>query len=122
MAQTSLAGILFFSANGQTYQVVGDAKYSVGSVKRETLGGADHIHGFGETPTAPYISLTLRDSGGLSVASFNAMTNVDLQLQLRNGKLITGSGMWTVEVQEVDTTEAKLEVRFEGTDGSVTEN
>jgi hypothetical protein len=29
--------------------------------------------------------------------------------------------MWTVEEQEVDSTEAKFDVRLEGTDDSVTE-
>ena len=47
------------------------------------------------------------------------MTNSTVVLKLANGKTIFGRNMWTVDVQEVKTAEATLEVKWEGP--SVTE-
>jgi hypothetical protein len=99
--------------------VEGDVKYKVSTKKRETLTGYDGVHGYKETYIAGSISMTFRDSGGLTVSSFNSMTDVTVVLTLANGKVVTGKGMWTVEDQEVDTSEAKFDVKFEGP--SVTE-
>jgi hypothetical protein len=116
-----LAGVCLLTVDGQSYQLQGSAKYKVSKVKRETLSGQDSVHGFKEKPEPNMISFTMRDSQGLSVASFNAMTSQTVVLQLANGKNIVGSKMWCVDVQEVDTEEGTLEVKFEGRDGSVTE-
>lgn len=124
MADTSnrLAGIAFITVDGQSYMLEADAAYKVSKVKRETKVGQDTVHGYGEKPEPGMISATLRDAQGLSVASINAMTNSTVVLQLANGKTIIGSRMWTVDVQEVKTAEATFEVKWEGRDGSVTEN
>jgi hypothetical protein len=60
----------------------------------------------------------LTDTGGLSVASLNAMTNVTVVAELANGKLITGRNMWTTGAQEVESVEATLDVVWEGADVS----
>ena len=117
-----LAGIAYITVDGTQYQLVGELAYSPGVYKRESLSGQDAVHGYSEMPTPPYISGTLRDGGNLTVADFNAMTNVTVQLELANGKNVVGRNMWTVEVQEVKTQEGTFEVRFEGLTGSVTEN
>ncbi|WP_038835420.1 phage tail tube protein [Yersinia pseudotuberculosis] len=78
------------------------------------------VHGYKETINAPYIVCQIRDSGGISVSDFNDQTHVNIVCELANGKTIIGSAMWSVNTQEVDSTEGTLEVRWEG--GSVTEN
>src|SRR5471032_1815847 len=116
MADTTnrLAGIAYISVDGQNYMLSGDLSYSVSTVSRDTVGGQDRIHGYSEKPKAGSISGTLRDAGGLSVASFNAMTNNTVTLELANGKMIIGRNMWTVEAQEVKTAEGTFEVKWEG--------
>ncbi|KPD17266.1 phage tail protein [Burkholderia sp. ST111] len=116
-----LAGTAEVSVDGTTYMVTGDFKYKSGNKKRETLGGMDRIHGYKETPSAPFIAFNLRDWGGLVVGDINNWTDVTCVAKLANGKTVIGSAMWTVEEQEVDSTEAKFDVRLEGTDDSVTE-
>ena len=71
-----LAGTADLSVDGTTYMVTGDFKYKPGNRKRETLGGMDSIHGYKETPSAPFISFNLRDWGGLTVADINTWTDV----------------------------------------------
>ena len=116
MADTTnrLAGIAYLSVDGQTYMLAGDLGYSVSKVARETVTGQDGVHGYSEKPHAGYVSATIRDAGGLSVASFNAMTNVTVTCELANGKTIVGRNMWTTEAQEVKTAEGTFEVKWEG--------
>jgi hypothetical protein len=109
-----LAGTAFVSVDGVSYMVAGDFEYSPSSVSRETLAGMDTVHGFSEKPIAGHISGTLRDSGGLSVASLNAMDNVTVVAELANGKTIVGRNMWTVESQTAKAADATIEVKWEG--------
>lgn len=115
MADTTnrLAGIAYLSVDGQTYMLAGDLEYKVSKVARETLIGQDRVHGYSEKPVAGHIAGTIRDSGGLTVADINAMTNVTVVAELANGKTIVGRNMWSVEDQTVKTAEATFEVRWE---------
>jgi hypothetical protein len=115
MGDTSnrLAGTASVTTNGVTIMVAGQFKYSPSTVKRETLTGMDRVHGYKEKPSAPYISCQVRDSGGTTVADFNDMTDVTVVAELANGKTIIGTGMWTVESQEVGSEDAVFDVRWE---------
>src|SRR5690348_8975065 len=90
-----LAGIVYLSIDGTPYMVVGNARYSPSTVTREGQVGMDGPHGFKETPVFGSISASLRDSGGLSVAQLNEMTNVTVVMQLANGKTIMASNAFT---------------------------
>jgi hypothetical protein len=116
MADTTnrLAGVAYIYVDGQSYMLAGDISYSVSSVKRTTLSGPSGVQGYSEEPIPGSISGTFRDAGSLSVAKFNAMTNVSVMLELANGKVVTGTGMWTVDSQEVKSAEATFDVKFEG--------
>lgn len=116
-----LAGTAYLSVDGLTYMLAGDFEYSPASVTRETLVGMDSVHGYSEKPMQSHISATLRDSGGLTVASLNAMTNVTVVAELANGKVIIGRNMWTVEAQSSKAADATIEVKWEGVAGSVVE-
>ncbi|WP_204377404.1 phage tail tube protein [Aquitalea magnusonii] len=110
MADTTnlLAGTATLTVDGTAYMLEGELKYNVSKVTRETMKGMDGVHGYKETPNAGYISGRFRDTGSLTVAQFNAMTNVTVTAKLANGKTIIGRNMWTVETQEVDSAEAPL--------------
>ncbi len=111
---TALAGIASLTIDGVNYLVAGDLKYQVSGVKRETLIGQDKVHGYSEVPRAGKISLSLRDRGDLSMAAVAAITNSTIVAELANGKTVVGRNMWNVEDQEVDTTEGKADIAFEG--------
>jgi hypothetical protein len=108
-----LAGKAYLSVDGASYMLRGKLAYGVSSVKRETKSGQDGVHGYGEMPIPGFISGTLSDAGGLTVADFNAMTNVTVVAELANGKTVIARNAWTVEAQEVDTEEATFDVRWE---------
>jgi hypothetical protein len=114
-----LAGTAQITVDGNSYMLEGAAKYSPSTVRRETLMGMDGYHGVKETPVPGSISFTGRDAGDLVVANFNGMRNVTVVLQLANGKTVVGRNMACVDAQEVDSTEATFDLKFEGP--SVTE-
>lgn len=109
-----LAGTAEVTVDGLSVMVAGDFKYSPSKVKRETLTGMDGVHGYKETPIPGFISCQVRDSGGTVVTDFNDQTNVSIVALLANGKTIIGSGLWSVESQEVDSGDAIFNVRWEG--------
>ncbi|KWN77061.1 phage tail tube protein [Burkholderia stagnalis] len=114
-----LAGTATLTVDGQNYLLVGDFEYNPSKVTRESLVGMDDVHGFSEKKRVGSISGTLRDTSGLTVADLNAMDNVTVVAELANSKVIIGRNMWTVEDQTVKSTDATVEVKFEGP--SVTE-
>ena len=69
---TLLAGTASITVAGTTYLLEGSFKYSPSTVKREALVGMDGFHGWKETPVPGSISASLRDTGDLTVADFNA--------------------------------------------------
>lgn len=110
-----LAGVAYLSVDGRNYMLAGEGiTYSVNRVKRETLAGPSGVQGYSEMPVAGSISGTFRDAGNLTVAAFNAMTNVSVTVELANGKTIVGRNMWTVDSIEVKSSDATFEVKFEG--------
>lgn len=114
MSSNLIAGTAQVTVDGVTYQLEGGLKYAPNTVKRESLVGKDGFHGFKETPVAGKMTMSLRDAGSLTVASFNAMRNSTIVAQLANGKIVVGRNMGCIDVVEVDTEDAKFEVSFEG--------
>jgi|SRR6516225_9396988 hypothetical protein len=115
-----LAGITSLTVDGTPYMVVSDVTWSPSKVKRETLLGLDSVHGFSEVPIQGYIEATLRDSGTIAVGSFNAMSCVEVQVLLANGKIVGGTSMWNTSALEVRAAEGTFQVRFDGVDVSET--
>ena len=114
MASNLIAGTAQVTVDGTTYQLEGGLKYSPSKVKREAMMGPDGFHGWKETPIPGSITMALRDAGSLTVADFNAMRNATVVAQLANGKIVVGRNMGSTDSQEVDTEDAKFEVKFEG--------
>lgn len=122
MADTSnrLAGTAYVTVNGVTVMVAGQFKYRSSKVERSSLVGMDSVHGYKEKPIVGFISCQLRDGGGTSVLGINEQTNVNVIVELANGKTIIGKSLWSTGAPEVDSEEATFDVRWEGAD--VTEN
>lgn len=115
-----LAGTCYLTVDGVSYMLAGDFSYKVSGVSRETLKGQDGVHGYSETPQPGYIAATLRDSSNLSLADINGMSNATVVAELANGKTIIGRNMWALDQQESKSSDATIEVKWEGP--SVTEN
>jgi hypothetical protein len=111
-----LGGVGNCYVDGVEYDLVSDPTWKVSDRTRASLSGMNRVHGYSETITPGFISATLRDSAGTTVRDFQDMTNVAVTLNLANGKRVSGTGLWTVESQEVNSTEGTFTVRWEGED------
>jgi len=111
-----LAGVGNLYIEGVPYDLVSDPLWKVSDRTRTSLSGMNRVHGYSETIGPAFISATLRDTAGTRLRDFQEMTNVSVSLELASGKRVSGTGMWTVESQEVNSTEATFTVRFEGED------
>ncbi|HAX5205293.1 TPA: phage tail protein [Escherichia coli] len=120
MSNNAIAGTCTVTVDGMSVNVAGSFRYSVGEKERETLTGMSGVHGFKESYKAPYIEMTVRDSGSLSLADFAGYTDVTVAAYLVNGKTVIGQNMWLVGRIEMDNNDATFTARFEGT--TVTES
>ena len=111
-----LAGVGNLYIEGVPYDLVSDPLWKVSDRTRTSLSDMNRVHGYSETIGPGFISATLRDTAGTRLRDFQEMTNVSVSLELASGKRVSGTGMWTVESQEVNSTEATFSVRFEGED------
>lgn len=114
MTQSAIAGTCTVTVDGVSVNVGGSFKYSVGTKQRETLTGMSGVHGFKESYVAPYIEMTIRDSGSLSLSDIADYTDVTVSAALVNGKTIIGQNMWIVNRQEMDNNDGTFTARFEG--------
>ena len=111
-----IAGTAQANIDGVTIPVVGTPTWRVATVTRESLVGMDGPHGYSEKPVTGFIAFQARDTRDILVQGYQEMTNVTVTLILANGKRVTGTQMWNTEAVEVDSSEATLNLRFEGID------
>ncbi|MBP0492168.1 phage tail tube protein [Pararoseomonas indoligenes] len=111
-----IGGIGAAFVDGLAFDLRADPMWKVSTRTRTTVAGMDRIHGYSETISPGFISFTLSDRDNITVGDFENMTNSSVSLELASGKRVSGTGMWTVESQEVNATEGTFSVRFEGED------
>ena len=110
-----LAGVTSFSINGVTYKVADDVTWMPANIKRESLKSlSGPTPGYSETFEPGMIGAKLYDAFDLSVTALMDMSNVTVQVEAANGKVVTGSGMWILDTPTVSGKEGSFEVKFEG--------
>lgn len=110
-------GIIFLSVNGEQKQAKGSFTYNLGKNKRETIIGADGVHGFKETPQAAFIEGMITDSVEISVEELVNVIDATVTIQLNNGKVVSVEEAAYVADGDVTTEEGEIQVRFEGKNG-----
>lgn len=110
-------GIIFLKVNGTQLDAKGDFTYNLGKAKRDTVIGADSVHGFTETPQAPFIEGEITDHPDLDLAGLLEVTDATVTLQLANGKTIALRNAWYAGEGTGNSKEGNIGVRFEGLSG-----
>jgi hypothetical protein len=109
-----LAGIVSFTVDGESWDVVDGLEYQPDGASRETLKGQSRVEGFSEMPNQGMISATLRDRGDEAVRNLGAKTHATVIAISANGKTVSGFGMWRVgEPPSVKTKDGTFEIKFE---------
>jgi hypothetical protein len=107
-------GIITLTIDGVQYDAKGNFSYDLGQPKRDAIIGADKVHGFKETPKAPYIEGEITDRANMDVAALCALVEGTITLDLANGKEIVLRQAWFSGDGTVQTQEANIAVQFQG--------
>jgi hypothetical protein len=108
------AGIIQVQINGEIYDAKGSWSYDLGAPKRESIVGADRIHGFKETPKPAYIEGEITDRGSLDLELLVNLDNATVTLNLANSKVVVLNNAFFAGDGVANTDEANIAVRFEG--------
>jgi hypothetical protein len=108
------AGIIQLQIQGEIYDAKGSFSYNLGREKRESIVGADRIHGFKAMPQPAFIEGEITDRGTLDLDKLVLSQDVTVTLQLANGKVIVLRDAFFAGEGTGNTEEANIAVRFEG--------
>ena len=114
MANLNLGGVAFLKIDGVQYALRGSFKVQPSRVQNSGIVGQDSVHGYKTTPVIPFIEGDISDSGGLSLAALQGITNSTITAELANGKTYILAGAWYAGAPPLDTVEGKIQVKFEG--------
>ena len=114
MADQRRGGIIQLQINGEVYLAKGSFTYNLGKPKRESIVGADSMHGFKETPQPGFIEGEITDLSGLSLEDLVETEDATVTLELANGKMIVMHDAFYVGDGTGNTDEGNIDVRFEG--------
>lgn len=112
-----IAGYLSLQINGEIYNAVGNFTYNVGAPKREMLLGPDRVHGYKEMPQVPFIEGEIRDSSDIDLSVLTNLKDATATIALANGKTFVLKDAVYVADGNVQTEEANIQLRLEGSKG-----
>lgn len=106
-------GIIFIKADGVQFDVKGQFEYNLGYPKREPIIGHDGTHGYKEVPQEAYISGEITDDVDLNlVEDLLSLSDVTVQLELANGKILVYENGFFSGDGTGQTEEGNIAVRF----------
>jgi hypothetical protein len=108
------AGIIQLQIQGEIYDAKGSFSYNLGREKRESIVGADRIHGCKAMPQPAFVEGEITDRGTLDLDKLVLSQGVTVTLQLANGKVIVLRDAFFAGEGTGNTEEANIAVRFEG--------
>jgi hypothetical protein len=117
MANRRVGGVLLLKVDGELFQAKGEFTYNINPVKRESVVGADTIHGFKEEPQVQFIEGAITDSDELDLQGFQAIRDATITLELANEKVIVLREAFYAADGDVTSSEGEIQARFEGIRG-----
>ncbi|WP_163371078.1 phage tail tube protein [Endozoicomonas acroporae] len=116
MSRNRIAGRIFVKVNGQQKMIRAGVSYGLGNWKRESIAGADGIHGYKEAPQAAFLEGEITDRHDLDARAFLEMDEATVTLELANGKTIVFRNAYNVSEGSIGADEANIAFRFESTE------
>lgn len=108
------AGIIQVQVQGEIMDAKGNFSYNLGREKRESIVGADRIHGFKAMPQPGFIEGEITDRQTLDLDKLVSATDVTVVLSLANGKAIVLSEGFFAGEGTGNSEDANIQVRWEG--------
>jgi hypothetical protein len=108
------AGIIQIQVQGEIMDAKGSFSYNLGREKRESIVGADRIHGYKAMPQPAFIEGEITDRQTLDLDKLVSATEVTVTLQLANSKVIVLRDAFFAAEGTGNTEDANIQVRWEG--------
>lgn len=109
-----IGGTIAVKCNGSVLLAKGAFSYNLGVPKRETVVGADTVHGVKEVPQPAFIEGEITDQKDLDLRELASQLNATVTLDLANGKTISLRDAAFVGEATGNTEEGAIPVRWEG--------
>lgn len=103
-----VTGRVFITAAGKRLASKEGAKLMLGGVEREAVLADTGVVGYQEKTVAPGVECTIPHTADLSLAEFQAMTDVTLSFDTDTGKSFVLSNAWNSNALEMEKGEIKL--------------
>lgn len=113
MGTNKRAGRIELKIDGAIVDAKGNFTYGLGQDMRESMVGADGIHGYKSTPQVAFIEGEITDAQNLSHSDLARVDGVTITLRLGNDKTIVLNEAYAAGEWQGQTEEANIGVRFE---------
>lgn len=111
-----VAGVSYLRV-GSTQYPVQELEYDVTSSTREAVNGMDGVHGYKETPKAPYISGQITTTTDVSIETLHGYTDTTVTAECPDGRVIVIRNAWYAAEATAAPADGKLAFKFEGLSG-----
>jgi len=107
------AGIFYIKVDGSILEAKGNFTYNLGEHKRTAIIGTHKVSGYKEEVQTAFIEGEVTDASDLDLKALVTLEDVDITLELANGKVIVLRQAWYASEGTANTDEANIGVRFE---------
>lgn len=108
-----IGGVIQVQIDGEIYDAKGDFTYNLGRNKRESVLGADRLHGFKETPQVASLEGKITDRQTLNVSTLLELKDATVTLTLANGKTVVFRNAFYAGDGNIGTGEGEIDFRIE---------
>ena len=112
-----VGGIINFKVDGALFKAKGSFTYNIGRPVRESVIGADTVHGFLERPQVAFIEGAITDDQTLNLKSLVEVNGATVTLELANGKVVVLRDAYFAGEGSGTSEEGEIAVRFESAFG-----
>jgi hypothetical protein len=117
MADQVRGGTISFVVDGTRYDAKGNFTFNLGYPKRESIVGADGVHGYKEVPQEAMIEGEITDSTAVVLSALVQLADSTVTLTLATGKVIQIAAAWYAGEGTGNTEEGNFPVKFVGKKG-----
>lgn len=112
-----MAGACYVKVDGEQLYVEGSIEFPLTDVTRETLVSTSGVVGYKETPSIPYVAVSVYIDESFPFATLKNATDMTITAECANGMVYTLQGAALVGDIALNPIDGTTSLRFEGVKG-----
>lgn len=113
MTNRKIGGTVYVRIDGVVVPVRGNVTGTPETQTRESVTGADGVHGYTETKVPAFIEVDITDRADVDWPSLVQSVGVEVQAETSPGRTLVLSNAWQINQGEVDMVEGQSTLRWE---------